>query len=82
MERASFEMKWLTAFTNTFLSSTKGSEVLSRLRNKITKEFPIKVKPLKAKSNKAVTQLAYAKAGIITPEMEFISIRENQLRNN
>ena len=51
-------------------------------KNKITKEFPIKVKPLKAKSNKAVTQLAYAKAGIITPEMEFISIRENQLRNN
>ena len=51
-------------------------------KNKITKEFPIKVKPLKAKSNKAVTQLAYAKAGILTPEMEFISIRENQLRNN
>ena len=33
--------------------------------------------PLKAKPGKVVTQLAYAKAGIITPEMEFIAIREN-----
>ena len=34
-------------------------------------------KPLRAKAGKAVTQLAYARAGIITPEMEFIAIREN-----
>ncbi|MGO8837589.1 MAG: phosphomethylpyrimidine synthase ThiC [Limisphaerales bacterium] len=34
-------------------------------------------KPLRAKSGKVVTQLAYARAGIITPEMEFIAIREN-----
>jgi len=33
-------------------------------------------KPLRAKSG-AVTQLAYARRGIITPEMEFIAIREN-----
>jgi phosphomethylpyrimidine synthase len=33
-------------------------------------------KPLRAK-NGAVTQLAYARRGIITPEMEFIAIREN-----
>ncbi|NKF32875.1 phosphomethylpyrimidine synthase ThiC, partial [Pseudomonas sp. BGM005] len=32
---------------------------------------------LKAKAGRAVTQLAYARAGIITPEMEFIAIREN-----
>jgi phosphomethylpyrimidine synthase len=31
---------------------------------------------LRAKAGKAVTQLAYARAGIITPEMEFIAIRE------
>jgi len=36
--------------------------------------------PLKAKPGKVVTQLAYAKAGIITPEMEFIAIRENMKR--
>ncbi len=35
---------------------------------------------LRAKAGKVVTQLAYARAGIITPEMEFIAIRENMGR--
>jgi hypothetical protein len=35
-----------------------------------------KRKILRAKPGKAATQLAYARAGIITPEMEFIAIRE------
>lgn len=35
-------------------------------------------KPLKAKPGKNVTQLHYARKGIITAEMEFIAIRENQ----
>ncbi|HPU57362.1 MAG TPA: phosphomethylpyrimidine synthase ThiC, partial [Verrucomicrobiota bacterium] len=34
-------------------------------------------RPLRAKSGKIVTQLQYARAGIITPEMEFVAIREN-----
>ncbi|MDQ0216705.1 phosphomethylpyrimidine synthase [Oikeobacillus pervagus] len=34
-------------------------------------------KPLRAKKGQAVTQMHYAKKGIITPEMEFIAIREN-----
>ena len=34
-------------------------------------------KPLRAKPAKVVTQLQYARAGIITPEMEYIAIREN-----
>jgi phosphomethylpyrimidine synthase len=37
-------------------------------------------RPLRAKAGKVVTQLAYARAGIITPEMEFIAIRENMGR--
>jgi phosphomethylpyrimidine synthase len=37
--------------------------------------------PLKALPGKVVTQLAYARAGIITPEMEFIAIRENMYRS-
>ncbi|MGV1872234.1 phosphomethylpyrimidine synthase ThiC [Agrobacterium rosae] len=44
---------------------------------RLTPEFPPRHQPLKAKDGKAVTQLAYARAGIITPEMEFIAIREN-----
>ena len=34
-------------------------------------------RPLRAKAGKCVTQLHYARQGIITPEMEFIAIREN-----
>ncbi|MEK6670439.1 MAG: phosphomethylpyrimidine synthase ThiC, partial [Nitrospirota bacterium] len=37
-------------------------------------------KPLKAKSGMNVTQIHYARQGIVTPEMEFIAIRENQSR--
>jgi len=37
-------------------------------------------KPLRAKAGKVVTQLQYARAGIITPEMEYIAIRE-QMQN-
>lgn len=37
-------------------------------------------KPLRAKTGKNVTQLHYARQGIITPEMEYVAIRENQKR--
>ena len=37
-------------------------------------------KPLRAKSGMNVTQIHYARQGIVTPEMEFIAIRENQSR--
>jgi phosphomethylpyrimidine synthase len=40
-------------------------------------EFPSKRKPLRAKSGKNVSQMHYARQGIITPEMEYIAIREN-----
>jgi len=35
-------------------------------------------KPKKAKAGKNVSQMYYAKQGIITPEMEYVAIRENQ----
>ncbi|MFK3893380.1 phosphomethylpyrimidine synthase ThiC [Bacillus subtilis] len=37
----------------------------------------LKRKPLRAKAGQNVTQMHYAKKGIITPEMEFIAIREH-----
>jgi phosphomethylpyrimidine synthase len=41
-------------------------------------DFPaLKRVPLRAKSGSCVTQMHYARRGIITPEMEFIAIREN-----
>ena len=33
--------------------------------------------PYRALSGKKITQMAYARAGIITPEMEYVAIREN-----
>jgi len=42
--------------------------------------FNLKRKPLKAKAGKNVSQMHYARQGIITPEMEYIAIRENQRR--
>jgi phosphomethylpyrimidine synthase len=37
-------------------------------------------KPLRAKKNCVPTQMAYARAGIVTKEMEYIAIRENIAR--
>jgi phosphomethylpyrimidine synthase len=42
--------------------------------------FDLKRKPRRAKTGLAVTQMHYARRGIITPEMEFIAIRENLRR--
>jgi phosphomethylpyrimidine synthase len=43
--------------------------------------FALSRKPLRAKSGMNVTQLHYARKGIVTPEMEYIAIRENQSRD-
>ncbi|MDR4515385.1 phosphomethylpyrimidine synthase ThiC, partial [Nitrosomonas sp.] len=40
--------------------------------------FNLQRQPRRAKTGKNVTQMHYARQGIITPEMEFIAIRENQ----
>jgi phosphomethylpyrimidine synthase len=41
-------------------------------------QFPVQRKPLRASKGHPVTQLWYARQGMITPEMEFIAVRENQ----
>jgi len=38
--------------------------------------------PRRAKTGMNVSQMHYARKGIITPEMEFVAIRENQRRDN
>jgi phosphomethylpyrimidine synthase len=41
-------------------------------------EFPgLRRQPLRAKPGRAVTQMHYARRGVITPEMEFVAVREN-----
>jgi len=44
--------------------------------------FNLNRKPLRAKAGQNVSQMHYARKGIITPEMEYIAIRENQRREN
>lgn len=65
----------IQASDNGYLSDThlQGAEKRGKLE-----KFPgLRRKPLRAKAGEVVTQLAYARRGIITPEMEFIAIREN-----
>lgn len=47
------------------------------LKKNNAEKFPVQNLPLTAKEGKIVTQLYYAKKGMITPEMEYIAIREN-----
>ncbi|HST02658.1 MAG TPA: phosphomethylpyrimidine synthase ThiC, partial [Usitatibacter sp.] len=42
--------------------------------------FDLKRRPRRAKSGANVTQMHYARRGIVTPEMEFVAIRENLRR--
>ena len=50
--------------------------------DKLVPQFPITNAPRRAKQGvTSISQLAYARQGIITPEMEFVAIRENMLRD-
>ena len=60
------------------ISSSYGFD---RLQNKELDSirFPNLKKPWSAKAGGNVSQMHYAKAGVVTPEMEYIAIRENQM---
>ena len=60
--------------TSIFGQQRKTDPELEKMR------FNLIRKPRKAKLGQNVSQMHYAKKGIITPEMEFIAIRENQKR--
>ena len=58
---------------------TKGAEDVAKVndRGKL-EEFPgLKRAPLRARPGRCVTQMHYARRGIVTPEMEYVAIREN-----
>ncbi|MCG7219025.1 phosphomethylpyrimidine synthase ThiC [Acinetobacter sp. AG3] len=59
------------------LTSKFGQERLKDIRTAEIRFAHIQ-KPRRAKTGNNVTQMHYAKQGIITPEMEYIAIRENQ----
>lgn len=59
------------------LTSEFGKARLNDIRTE-TIRFAHITKPRRAKAGRNVTQMHYARQGIITPEMEYIAIRENQ----
>ena len=66
------DVEQLHAFSSEYCNERLNDRSLDHMR------FSLLKKPLRAKKGKNVTQLYYAKQGIITPEMEYIAIRENQ----
>ena len=66
------DVEQLHAFSSTYSNKRLTNSQLDNLR------FQHIRNPLRARQGKNVTQMHYAKQGIITPEMEFIAIRENQ----
>ena len=71
--------KWITDRGDVEFASNFSSVFTNNERKK-KDLIPLKFlnrKPLVAKKGSNVTQMHYAKQGIITPEMEYIAIREN-----
>ena len=68
------DVEALDGVTSEFAQTRLADDSLDDLR------FANLPKPLRAKKGQCVTQMHYARQGIITPEMEYIAIRENQGR--
>ena len=74
---------WITARNDTItLQDVSSTFAKAREDDIFTEDFRFtrSTKPKKAAQNKNVTQLHYARQGIVTPEMEYIAIRENMGR--
>src|SRR5205085_2834100 len=78
------EGRVVTPIDDGYLSATHASHANGSTKSQApsSKEAPNfkhqrSPRPLRAKPGGCVTQLAYARRGIVTPEMEFIAIREN-----
>ncbi|MGO1396305.1 MAG: phosphomethylpyrimidine synthase ThiC [Halomonas sp.] len=68
------DTEFLSGPTSDYGNRRANDPMLAQLRFDLTRT------PRRAKAGKNVTQLYYARQGIITPEMEFIALRENQRR--
>ena len=68
------DTEFLDGPTSLYGHERKTNPELTKMR------FNLLRQPRRAKAGKNVTQMHYAKQGIVTPEMEYIAIRENQRR--
>jgi phosphomethylpyrimidine synthase len=84
-DTAQYEGREVQPMDNGYLSGKHAEFASTAERNRLI-EFPgltsAQRKPRKASAGHPVTQLWYARQGIITPEMEFIAIRENMGRQS
>ena len=74
---------WIDQRADTvFLDGPTSDYGLARLQDPQLSQmrFELARKPRRAKATSNVTQMHYARRGLITPEMEFIAIRENSQR--
>lgn len=81
---APIRAKWIDERNDTeLLSGPTSSFGRDRLNDPklVALRFNLKRQPRRAKSGMNVSQMHYAKKGIVTPEMEYIAIRENMLRS-
>lgn len=82
-DTAPYEGREVQPMDNGYLSGKHAEFASTAERNRLI-EFPglksAQRKPRRASAGHPVTQLWYARQGIITPEMEFIAIRENMGR--
>ena len=85
--------KGLPSVRSTWIEERNDTEVLTGLSSHFSRErladerldamrFELTRQPRRAKSGANVTQMHYARKGIITPEMEYIAIRENVRREH
>ncbi len=72
-----YEGRALQPIDDGYLTFDAANQARQKEKNRL-EDFPaLERTPLRAKKGACVTQMHYAKRGIITPEMEFIAIREN-----
>jgi phosphomethylpyrimidine synthase len=72
--------QWIVDRQDTEVLSGESSEYSRRRAADLSLEslrFDLKRRPRRALQNRNVTQMHYARRGIITPEMEYIAVREN-----
>ena len=61
-----------------YLSEVHAQNAAESAKNRLVQYPGLIRKPLRASKGHPVTQMWYAKQGIVTPEMEYIAVRENQ----
>jgi phosphomethylpyrimidine synthase len=76
-ETEEYEGREIKPIDDGYLTFDAANQARQKTKGRL-EDFPaLRRTPLRARPGQCVTQMRYARRGIITPEMEFIAIREN-----